>query len=229
MKQRTLPLMIALLILLAGCGPSPAPTLTPSEVAGEAALKMQSVSSFHFLIVVTGKAAYLDAAKTTALKQAEGDLVKPDRVRAIAKVSTLGMSSEIGIIGIGEVQYATNPLNQQWEEVPPQARWSLDLASLFDEEQGIPAILLGSSWSLGSGEGDVYVLTARMPYQQLRALSFGLITSGEVQVEFRIGRDTLQVRRIQIVEVQSDAEKPTTWTIDLSAFDKPVDIQPPPK
>lgn len=227
MKHSWLLFLVILLLLASGCGESPAPTPTAVEVAGEAALKMQAVSSFHFVITVTGKAAFLDGNNTMALKRAEGDLVKPDRARAIAKVSTLGMSSEIGIITIGETQYATNPVTQEWQEVPSEARWDLDLAQLFDTEQGIPAVLLGTTWSLGPQDAQTTVLQARMPYAQLRALGFGLIASGEVDVEFRIGREDNTVRRIQIIETASAATEPTTWVIELSAFDQRVDIQPP--
>jgi hypothetical protein len=227
MKRPTLFLLIAVLLLAAGCGESPAPTPTAAEIAGEAALRMEAVNSFHFVITVTGKAAFLDANETMALTKAEGDLAKPDRARAIAKVSTMGMSSEIGIITIGETQYATNPLTQKWQEVPAEARWDLDLAQLFDDEQGIPAVLLGTNWSYGTQDAKTAVLQARMPYQQLRALGFGLIASGEVEVEFRIGREDNYVYRIQIIETASDAAKPTTWVIELSAFDQAVDIQPP--
>jgi len=188
---------------------------------------MQEVSSFHFVITVTGKAAFLDTNQTMALKRAEGDLAKPDRARAIAKVSTMGMASEIGIITIGETQYATNPLTQAWQEVPAEARWDLDLAQLFDDEQGIPAVLLGTSWSYDAQDAKTAVLQAQMPYAQLRALGFGLITSGEVDVEFHIGPEDNYVYRIQIVETASDPEEPTTWVIELSAFDQAVDIQPP--
>jgi len=229
MKRSTLLFLVLVFVLAAGCGDSPAPTPTPTEVAGEAALRMQEVSTFHFVITVTGKAAFLDTNETMALKQAEGDLSKPDRARAIAKVSTMGMSTEIGIITIGETQYATNPITQAWQEVPAEARWDLDLAQLFDDEQGIPAVLLGTSWSFGPQEAKTAVLQAQMPYEQLRALGFGLITSGEVEVEFRIGREDDYVYRIQIVETTSDPTEPTTWVIELSAFDEPVDIQPPPE
>ena len=228
MKRTTLAFVVVVLAFAAGCGASPAPTPTPAEVAQQAATKMIAVNSFHFVIEVTGQAAYLDANQTMTLKKAEGDLVKPDRARAIAKVSTMGMSSEIGIISIGGQQYATNPLNQKWQEVPPEARWDLDLARLFDADQGIPAVLQGTTWALGNPEADSYVLQSKMPYEQLRALGFGLITSGEVDVQFQIGQSDSYVRRIQIVELASDPEKPTTWGITFSAFDTPVDIQPPP-
>src|SRR5512136_2219771 len=136
MKSSVLWFLVVGLLIAASCGPSPAPTPVPTEVAGEAAAKMQAANSFHFVIAVTGKAAFLDANKTMALKKAEGDLVRPDRARAIAKVTTMGMASEIGIITIGEQQYATNPVTQKWQEVPPEARWDLDLARLFDAEDG---------------------------------------------------------------------------------------------
>ena len=68
MKYAARLLLVAVLIA-AGCGPSPAPTPSPAEVAGEAALKMQAVNSFHFVITVTGKSAFLDANKTMALKK----------------------------------------------------------------------------------------------------------------------------------------------------------------
>jgi len=227
MKHCTLLLLVALLVLAAGCGASPAPTPSAAEIAGEAALKMEAVNSFHFVITVTGKAAFLDPNQTMALQRAEGDLVRPDRARAIAKVATLGMASEIGIITIGETQYATNPVTQKWQKVPAEARWELDLGALFDAEEGIPAVLLGTSWSYGAQDAKAAVVQARMPYEQLRALGFGVITSGEVDVEFRIGRDDNYVQRIQIVEPASDPAEPTTWVIELSAFDQPVDIQPP--
>jgi hypothetical protein len=228
MKRIAVLLLVALLLTTVSCGPSPAPTPTPAEVAQQAATKMIAVNSFHFVIAVSGKAAFLDANKTMTLKTAEGDLVKPDRARAIAKVSTMGMSTEIGIISIGAQQYATNPLNQKWQEVPAEARWDLDLARLFDTAQGIPAVLQGTSWTFGSQDAASYVLQGQMPYAQLRALGFGLITSGEVAVEFQIGRSDSYVKRIQIVELQSDPQEPTTWVITLSAIDQPVDIQAPP-
>jgi hypothetical protein len=148
-------------------------------------------------------------------------LVKPDRVRAIAKVTILGMASEVGMIGLGEKQYMTNPLNQKWQETPPEARLDLDLTRLFDAETGIAAILQGTSWTLGSSDGSYDVLNSRMPYDQLRALSFGqvaLVNSlragslsrdgivgcfrspavGTIQVDCRLGTFLIRIPRRQI-------------------------------
>ncbi len=227
--NRAAALFLTVLLIAAGCGGTAVPTLTPAEVAQQAAAQMLTVDSFHFAIQLTGKPAYLDEAGTLVLRQAEGDLVRPDRARAIAKVSTMGLSSEVGIIAIGEKQYSTSPLNpQQWLEVPAESRWDLDLARLFDASSGIPAVLQNTTWTLGPDDPGLHILRSRMPYGQLGALTLGLITSGEVEVEFHIGRQDRCVHRIQIVETASDPQEPTTWAIDLSAFGQPVDIQPPP-
>ena len=228
MKRYALLLLGAGLLFVLSCGAPAGPTPTPAEVAQQSATQMAAVNSFHFIIGVSGKTAFLDSAESMALRRAEGDLVRPDQVRAIAKVTLLAIPAEIGIIGLGDRQYATNPLNQQWEEVPPEARWDLDLASLFDAEQGIAAILQNTAWTFGADDDEYHVLHSGMPAEQLQALTFGLISSGEVEVDFWIGRSDRYVHRIQIVEVESDPETPTTWVIDLSAFDQPVDIQAPP-
>jgi hypothetical protein len=55
-----------------------------------------------------------------------------------------------------------------------------------------------------------------------------MIASGKVTVDAWVGGQDAYVRRVQIVELESDPENPTQWLIEFSAFDQPVDIEMPP-
>jgi len=243
MRQAGLVLIGVGLLLIASCrtptptstpvpSPTPTPTPSPAEIAHLAGEQMLSTDSLHFVIVLSGKLTFLDSPPTLALKRAEGDLVRPDRVRAIIKVSSFGMTSEVAIVGLGDEQYITNPLNQQWEKLPPGQGWHFDPTLIFDPEVGIKPILNETTWSFGAkeeiGGQKHYRLYAQLPGEQVSPLTAGMIAPGRVVVDAWTGEQDTYVRRIQIVELDSDPENPTQWLIEFSAFDEPVDIEAPP-
>ena len=63
--------------------------------------------------------------------------------------------------------------------------------------------------------------------ERVAPLTSGMIRSGQVTVDVWIGQDDAYVRRIEIVELDSDPEDPTHWHIEFTAFDQPVDIEAP--
>jgi hypothetical protein len=191
---------------------------------------MRDVDSLHFVIDLSGALTYLDTPPTLALKHVEGDVARPDRVRAMVRISSLGILSEVGIIGLGSEQYITNPLNQRWENVSSDQRWYFNPVLLFDPDHGIEAVLRETDWTFGvsDGEEDGYVLRGRVPGERLVYLTSGMITSGDVAVEILVGQDDLYVHRIEMVELESEPDDPTRWLIELSDFGKPVDITAPP-
>ena len=55
-----------------------------------------------------------------------------------------------------------------------------------------------------------------------------MISTGQVEVEILAGQQDSYVRRVHIVELESDPENPTQWLIEFSGFDTIEEIQPPP-
>jgi len=226
-------LLLAVSCSISAPGPTPSPTPSPVDVATRAGERMLSVNSLHFIIELSGKLTYLDNPPTLALKQAEGDVERPDNVRAIVKVFSFGIVSEVGIIGLGSEQYATNPLNQQWEKLPPDQGWYFDPALLFDPEYGIEGVLKAGTWTFGTEDQDIeeqtyYILHGQLPGERLLFLTSGLIASGEVTIDIWVSREDGYVHRIQMIEQESDPEDPSRWLIEFSAFDEPIDIEAPP-
>lgn len=241
MKRIGLLLAALSLLTVAGCNalaPGPAPTPTPTPIPTDIALRageqMLEVNAVHFGMELSGSLTYLDDPPTLALKGVEGDVVLPDRVRAIVRISSLGMISEVGIIGLGDEQYVTNPLNQQWEELPPGQGWYFDPALLFHPEYGIAAILKEGDWTFGTGAGDeqeenYYILHGQVPGEKLFYLTSGMITSGKIDITIWVDKETLYVHKIKLVELESDPENPSQWLMTLSNFDEAVGITAPPK
>ncbi len=234
-------LLISVLCLLAlGCGspaasepaPVPTPAVSPSEIAGRAGEKMLSADALHFVIELSGRLTYLDSPPTLALKHAEGDVVRPDRVRAIVKMSTMGVISQVAVIGLGDEQYITNPLNQQWERLSAEQGWYFNPTLLFDPKRGIESIIRETDWvhaqSDEAGTQGDYQLHGLVPGERIAPLTFQMVTSGEVAIDIWVGRDDDFVRQIEIVELDSDPEDPTTWLINLTYLGEPVEIEPPP-
>ncbi len=193
---------------------------------------MLAVQSLHFSLQLTGALDYIDSPPTTALKEVEGDLVRPNDLRALVKLSSFGVITQFGLIRYGTDAYVTNPINQRWEKLPPEWGWYIDPTLPFDPEYGVPAILptidldkVGVEEIEGRPH---YHLSATAEGDYLAWWTMGMIPEGAAVVDVWIDSQTFLLRRVTLVETASDPDDPTLWHIQLSAFDQPVDIQPPP-
>ncbi len=224
---------------LAGCAalpPPPTPTATPvlsaHEIATRSAGQMLAVQSLHFSLQLTGALDYIDSPPTVALKEVEGDLVRPDDLRALVKLSSFGVVTQVGLIRDGTDMYVTNPINQRWEKLPPEWGWYIDPTLTFDPEYGVPAILPTIDLDK-AGVDEIegrphYHLNATTEGDYLAWWTMGMIPEGAVIVDVWIDAESFLLRQVTMVETASDSDNPTVWDIQLSAFDQPVEVQPPP-
>ncbi len=212
--------------------PTPTPDLTAEEIAARAADAMLAIRSLHYVIEVEGVHYYIDSPPTTALKHVEGDLLRPDRVRGVMRVNTLGITTDVGFIGIGGLSYITNPLSQRWETLPPEWGWQFAPGLPFDQEVGIPAIVSQvalQKLGLESLEDQsAYRLQGTAPAQEVMRWQPGLAGAGDVTVQVWVDSETFLLHRVHLVELGSDPERPRIWEIAFSEFDQPVEIAPPP-
>jgi len=229
---------VIILLVLGGCGlgsgppTTPTPDLSADEIAQRTSQAMLESDTFHFDIVLTGALDYIDRPPTTALKRVTGNLLRPDKLKAIVRVSTLGLVSEVGLISIEQDSYVTNPLNQQWQKLPPEWGWYFDPRAPFNEEYGIPAVVpLVPMQKLGLAEIEgqsYYHLQGTAQGEQITIWTAGLIADGDVPITLWIDPQTFLIRRVTMVETSSDPEKPTTWQIDFTEYGNPVEVQAPP-
>ncbi|MFQ5945637.1 MAG: LppX_LprAFG lipoprotein [Anaerolineae bacterium] len=212
--------------------PSPTPDLTAAEIAQRATEAMLAIRSLHYEIDVEGVHHYIDSPPTTALKHVEGDLLRPDKVRGVMRVNTLGITTDVGFIGIGGLSYITNPLSQRWETLPPEWGWQFDPRLPFDQEVGIPAIVsqvtLDRLGLESLGDRPAYRLHGTALAQEVMRWQAGPAGAGDVLVEVWIDSETFLLHRVRLTELGSDPERPRTWEIAFSQFDEPVQIATPP-
>ena len=233
MDRGVAPQMVLLAaVALSACSPAPTPDLPVDEIVSRSAARMRSMSGFHFLIEREGASAFLDPQDTLSFRRAEGEYASPDRVQATIRVIAPGMVAEISVISIGAVQWETDFLTGEWQELPPD--WGFNPAVLFDPESGIQAALvedLSGLVLLGTEELEetpgqrLYHLQGRFAGERLYAVSYGMIGPEAADAELWIAPGTFEVYRMILVE--PGEEEDTIWTIDFWDFDQIPEILPP--
>jgi hypothetical protein len=216
-------LLVLVALVLTACGRGEPEALDARQVAERAADALEAAEHLHFTIERSG---FL-APTALALRQAEGDVLMPDRIRALVQASTFGIVSEIGVVVIGDQQWMTNPLSGRWEALAP-GEAPLNLRMLFDPDQGVQGLLRRGEWTQAATESGQYVLRATFQGEQLAAMTSGLVAGGAVEVETRINADDFMLTEARLVERDSSPEDPTTWLIRLTRPGTPVEIAPPP-
>jgi len=232
-------LLVLFFSLLIACQSEPTPVATPTpeleplEIARRAAEAMLSVDSLHFTIERQGALAYIDTDQLLAFKRAEGDFGLPDRMRAIVRVITAITPIDIGMVVLGDDQFATDPITGEWGRLPPE--WGqFSLLTLFDPEWGLQGLLKAGIVDLTlAGNEEIeeqrhYRLTGRASGERMNAMTLGFIGRGDVELEVWIGMDDFYVRRLRIVDPETDLNDPTTWKMEFSQLGEPIDIQAPP-
>ncbi len=227
-------MLFCLLLFLTACGEDEPPALPAEELVGKTAVRLNQLSGFHFIIDRDGAPAYLDPDNTLSFSFAEGDYVAPDKSRASVRVIAPGIVTEVNVISIDQIQWQTNVLTGEWEELPPN--WGFNPAVLFDSEVGLPAILqnelteleLVGSEKLEDGEDVLlYKLTAVVAGDALYEMSGTLIGPESVTADLWIHPETFDLIRVVIIEPVSDRDEPSIWQVDLGQFDNVVEIVPP--
>ena len=234
MRPRLFIVLFILLGLAVSCRDSALPSLPPQEIVANAANRMTEISGFHFVIDRSGAPAYLDQAETLSFRRAEGDYVAPDRSRATVRIIAPGFVTDVNVISVAAIQWETNVLTGQWEELPPD--WGFNPTILFDPDVGLQAILTSDLSTLrdvtaeeqeSGPEPSLYAIRGDLMGERLYSMSGGLIRSGPVSVTLWIAPESFDLHRVLITGSEASSEEVTVWQVDFADFDQEIVIEPP--
>jgi hypothetical protein len=234
LRGRAFPLLASLL-LLAACGGSPAgpavsptPTPTEQEIARRAVDRLGAVQSFHFDLATDTGGKPVGGGSGLALVSATGDAARPDELSASLQASVGGFVAAVKYISAGGKHYMTDPLSQQWIEVPPQ----FNTIAVFSPDSGASSIVNSLEGLKRQGvesiDGlDSYHLAGTAPGSVLQPL-LGASAPSPLKADVWIGAADSLTRRIILTGpiFQGDPDA-TVRTLNLSKFDQPVTISAP--
>jgi lipoprotein LprG len=213
-----------LVALAAGCGGSSGPSA--KELVSESVAKTAAVRTFHLVIDVE----HVPTPSTgLGLTFVDGDVVVPDKLRGRVGGTFLGIALSSELVVVGDQYFLKIPFTGKWR--------TIDVATLpsafFDPEQGILAVIDGATDVTRDGSEDVggvptYRLKAKVRADSLKPLLNTAEGSQELPIELWIGKDDLLLRRLRLSgPVSPDEGEDAVRTVELSAFDEPVQISAP--
>jgi hypothetical protein len=217
--------LCACLLLLAACGGSSAPS--SAALLKTAQDKFNATQSMHFVMQADhlGAVSGLDAD----VQKADGDVARPDKLKANATVVTSIVSVDVQLILIGSQGWYTNPLTGNFEETDQFNGFQV----LFDPTKGIGAQLTAiknpSAPTDGSANGVAcWKISGTLPASTVGPYVGAPNATGDIPVTVCLGKDDGRLHQIILrgVLTQHDTDQ-TVRTILFSDFDKPVTIEPP--
>ena len=213
---------------------SPAPptagALTGTQIARQAAQRMNAVQTFHFLLAAGGAAyrvdAYMDSPVPVTLRGIEGNVAKPDRMSSQINVKSLGLDMAVTVVKVGANTYMNNPLVGGWQQLPAEESQALDLAVLFDTQTGLPAVLTRYESTIAgvdsfNGQPAYHLVVANTSDVLIPA------TQGATAVEVWVDQTSMLIQRMVLTGLEPNSGQLAVWTVDMSAFDQPVNIVAP--
>lgn len=203
------------------------PSLNASEVISSSIEEMNAISSFHFELLHQGGRTPI--AMGLELEEAEGDVVKPDKLKTTVLAALRGMLVEVEVITIEVTTYMTNPLSKQWELVPGE----FSAISIFDPNAGITSILqdIVNATVVESEEEDKtdsYHIQGELPSESLRPITLSSVEGVNVSADVWVDRESFLINQIRIEGQITETEKPGIIRIlKLSDYNKVVEITSP--
>lgn len=228
-------LIISILaILAAGCGGEPEVVITPDMILADGVTYMTGLAGFEFSITQTGPAIFLDADELVQFGSAVGHYVAPDQAQTTVTITALGMLTEITVISLQEIQWASNPLSGVFMELPD--------TYLFKPTQYLDPTA-GFFPSLGSGLADLVIvgeeeleempglplthLSGTVPGEVILEVSKGLINVESLQGDLWMDTATNEVHRVILTDTASAEGETSVWQFDFWNFGEIIEISAP--
>jgi len=230
-------LVVALTILAGLVGPAVAraddqsDALSATDILAQASQKLANTQSVRFKLAVEGD-TYIDSLDTLKLLEAEGVLVRPDRVRADFKVEALGrVTVTVQLIIVNGQWWTTDLITGKWGPAPTDFEY--DPSVLFDNQGGIGPVMdrVTDAQRLDDEEIDghkAFHIQAQVADQIIDSLTYQTLQGTPITVDLWIDQGTFNLLRARLAEPpgQSDGE-PSVWTLDLFDHDAKIEIDAP--
>ena len=213
-------------------GDTAPPQPDPAVLAQQAADTIEALKSFHFLLEHEngGSPIMLNLSMT----RAEGDIVKPDRLRADvdARATQLGNANvKVKVVNVGDQTVITNPfMPSQWLPLPGSNR----LSDIFDPGAGTTAALRSVRNPKIAGQETINGVKVWRVEGDVDAAALSAVASGIAEPGYTVkgtawvGQDRPLVYRVRLDGPLGAKDPPNiVRTIDLSKFDEPVTIELP--
>lgn len=207
---------------------SPAATPTATDLLARASKRLAETESVRFDLTVEGL-TFLDSGGQIRLLEAEGNLLRPDRVRASFQAEVVGQVVTLELITVGETSWTTDLLTGEWNLAPPEFAYRPSI--LFDNQEGIGPVMgrVRDAQRLEDEDLDgraVYRIRASVDEAVIRRLTYATMTGDPVTVDLWIDRETDELLRARLAEPADDPDQ-AIWTLDLSEHGDEVTIEPP--
>jgi hypothetical protein len=204
-------------------------TPTADAVLRDARQQWDDTETAHFALAVEGE-AYLDSEQSIRLRSAEGEILRPDSVRASARISVMLLTLDMSMIAVGGEMYMTNFVSGRWERAPDD--FSYDPSILFSDTSGIGPVITSLENPVVSGNeriggNDTRLVSGTVDAATVRDITAGAIQGENIQVTMWIGVETNDIYRVTLSEPEGVRDEPATWTLELSEHNAPVTIEPP--
>jgi hypothetical protein len=214
------PAALALLAAACGGGQEAAP-LDPAPLLERAETAMAAVETASFEMSRAGAPVTIEGFEFSS---AVGRYAAPASAEAVLRVRAGDITVEMGTISVGERTWLTNPLTGRWEELAPGT--GFNPAVLFDAAGGWVAMLADlQNPSFVSTEDGAHYLTGTLPPGRVEVLTAGFATAQSVAVDLWLDESSGHIRRLELSTTGGAGV--SDWTIALSRYGEPVQIDPP--
>lgn len=221
----------AVLIALAACGGGGTTSsgLDTKSILESTAKRLDAVKTVHFEMAIEGE-AFIDTARTTMLRSANGDIVPPDQMQTKIKVAIVTINLDLSLVAIGGDRYMTDPVTGRWG--PAQPGFDYSPTVLFDKQQGLSSVLgkLTDVEQLAATQVngvETYHLRGKADRATIEPLTSGAIDGDTITVEFWVAKDSFNLLKLVLTEPKTDKAQPAVWTLTFGKFDEPVTIARP--
>lgn len=224
-RRITVITIVALLLVVCGCGPSPpdAPTLLK-----QAKSTIDQTGSLHFTLTsenVQGKGILLTGA--------EGNFKRPDGFAGTLAVRTGSLPLTVSIVSVRAKFYAKLPFHPSYEVASPAQYGFGDPALLLDRNTGLSSLLAqarnpqdGDS-SRRNGE-QLQEVRCTLPGARVGTLLTSADPSRDVQAVFRINLESNQTREVVLTGPFFQKDNDSTFHLILDMYGENVSVTAPP-
>jgi hypothetical protein len=221
-------LLVISMLVIAGCADTDENGEESAEdVIENATEQFESTETAHFELEIDGTIG-IDEEGMLQLGDVSGEIARPADARADASVVFGGSSVSLEMIASDGEMFMRNLLTGDWERAPSDLQY--DPARIFDEEEGITAIidqledveLVGEDQAGGT---DAWQLSGSVNTDAVRQLAGDFFEGEQLDVDIWVATDDYRLLRVELHD--TEAEEPMSWQLSLSDHDEPVEITPP--